>query len=243
MTERILRDIRFYEHMPGNYAGKFDGILGNVYQNTSDTEYIGQRIARKLNELNFVSGIFDHIYVCLSPSLEQNEMQVSETELDNRLKSVNYGVKPSIFNSLSDFAKDKWAKQSIFKALRFLFKSDGEKARLISQVEDLITKYNQEIQISYKSKETKSYKVDLSYQIKPNGQASKMLITYLNKKENTASHGSINLISYEDVYSLVDTITVNDNTLVLNPKKSNIAHILSSRYKTPLTIKIEELHS
>jgi hypothetical protein len=243
MTDRIIRDIRFYELRPENYSGQFDGTLGHVYESTPDIKHIGQRIARKLNELNFVSGIFDHVYVYLSPTLPDNEMKLQETELDERLKSVHYGVKPSVFNSLSESAKDKWAKEAAFKILYLLFHSDNLKTKTISEVETLINKYNQEIEIFYKTKETNAYKVDLNYQIKPNGNPSKILLTYLDKKENVKRHGKVDLIHHEDIYSLVDTISVKDNAIILNPKKSNIADLLAEKYKTPLTIDIGTLEN
>lgn len=159
-----------------------DGTLGHVYTSTPDIKHIGQRIARKLNELNFASGIFDHVYVYLSPTLADNEMKIQETEMDERLKSVHYGVKTSVFNSLSDPDKDKWAKEAAFKVLYLLFRTDNSKTKIISEVEALINKYNQEIEIFYKAKETNAYKVDLNYQIKPNGNPSRLLVTFLDEK-------------------------------------------------------------
>jgi hypothetical protein len=43
-TERIIKDIRYYEIKPKDFTGDFNGIIGNVYQITNS---IGQRIARK----------------------------------------------------------------------------------------------------------------------------------------------------------------------------------------------------
>jgi hypothetical protein len=37
-------------------------VIGNVYQITNGTNSIGQRIARKLNKCEFISGEFDHLY-------------------------------------------------------------------------------------------------------------------------------------------------------------------------------------
>lgn len=243
MTDRIIRDIRFYELRPANYSGQFDGTLGHVYKNTPDIKHIGQRIARKLNELNFVSGIFDHVYVYLSSTLPDNEMKIQETELDERLKSIHYGIKPSVFNSFSESDKDKWAKETAFKILYLLFQSDSTKTKMISEVETSIDKYKQEIEIFYKTKETTSYKIDLNYQIKPNGNPSRILLTYLDKKENVKRRGKVDLINHEDIYSLVDTISVKDNAIILKPKKSNIADLLAEKYKTPLTIDISTLEN
>lgn len=241
MTDRIIRDIRFYELRPDNFSGQFDGTLGNVYKCTTDTKQIGQRIARKLNELSFVSGIFDHVYIYLSPILLDNEMKIQETELDERIKSVHYGIKASVFNSLSESEKDKWIKETAFKVLFLLFKTDSIRTKTISEVEATINKYNSEIEIFFKTKETSAYKVELGYQITPGGNPSRITIKYLDKKENIKKHGSIDLLHYEDIYSLVDSITVNDNTIVLNPKKSVVAALLCEKYKTPLTLEINKL--
>lgn len=241
MTDRVIRDIRFYELRPENYSGQFDGTLGNVYNNTIDTKYIGHRIARKLNELNFVSGIFDHVYVYLSPMLAENEMKIQEMGLDERLKSVHYGIKPSVFNSLSEPEKDKAAKEIAFKVLYLLFPTDNINTKILSEVEALINKYNSEIEIYYKVKETNSYKVVINYQIRPDRKPSRIIIKYLDKKENKHTHSSIDLIHHEDIYSLVDSIVIKDNAIVLNPKKSNIADLLAEKYKMPLTIEIANL--
>jgi hypothetical protein len=57
------KDIRYYEIKPKDFTGDFNGIIGNVYQITNGTNSIGQRIARKLNKCEFISGEFDHIYI------------------------------------------------------------------------------------------------------------------------------------------------------------------------------------
>jgi len=242
MGDRIIRDIRFYEKKPENYTGQYDGTLGNVFKNTPDTKHIGERIARKLNELDFISGVFDHLYLYLSPTLSDNAIEIQKTEYDIRLKSVHYGIQPLDFNSLSEFNKDKWIKEAAFNVLYFLFRADNIKTKKIIEVETLIEKYNQEIEIYFKTKDTKAYKVDLSYQIKPNLKPSCILIKYFDKKTNAKKQGSINLNSYEDIYSLVDNVTVKNNLIVLNPKKSHITELLGDKfYKLPLTLELSEL--
>src|SRR5436190_1203761 len=57
MADRILRDIRFYESEKPNIEGQsMPNELGKLFIPTKDTNYIGQRIARKLNELKFTYG-------------------------------------------------------------------------------------------------------------------------------------------------------------------------------------------
>jgi hypothetical protein len=97
-TDRIIKDIRYYEIKPKDFTGDFNGIIGNVYQITNGTNSIGQRIARKLNKSEFISGEFDHIYITFTENIELGKIVGSEKFLDKRIKHVNYGIEPKAFN-------------------------------------------------------------------------------------------------------------------------------------------------
>ena len=73
-TNRIIKDIRYTEVKPKDFTGDFNGIIGNVYHITEETDSIGQRIARKLNEWEFISGEFDHIYINFSENLKYGKL-------------------------------------------------------------------------------------------------------------------------------------------------------------------------
>jgi hypothetical protein len=240
-TDRVIRDIRYYEIKPENYGGKFDGIIGNIYSNSRDTKYIGQRIARKLNEFEFVSGIFDHVYICLSPNLSEYEFRISDSEMDDRLKSVHCGMDPTVFNCLNESDKDKLITEITFKVLHLLFDAVTEKIEIISKVEYLLNKFGQEIEIFYKAKETKHHKIELSFQIRPNAETSKIILRLFDKIANTRKETYLDLFYYEDIYYLVDTISIKDDYIVLNPKKSYRATLATEKYTTPLMIDISKL--
>ena len=126
-TDRIIKDIRYYEIKPKDFTGDFNGIIGNVYQITDDTNSIGQRIARKLNEFEFISGEFDHIYINFTENLKLGNLVESEKILDKRIKYVDYGIEPKTFNSLTEFEKNQLVKDVTFKSLTLLFEKDNEK--------------------------------------------------------------------------------------------------------------------
>ncbi|QIH37299.1 hypothetical protein G7A72_00025 [Flavobacterium sp. Sr18] len=87
--ERVIKDIRFYKIKQKDFTGDFNGIIGNVYHITEDTNSIGQRIARKLNELQFISGEFDHIYINFTGNIKHGKLVESEKFLDKRIKYVD----------------------------------------------------------------------------------------------------------------------------------------------------------
>lgn len=231
MDNRVLKDIRYFEKKPDDYHDKFDGMIGNIYHNSPDTKYIGQRIARKLNEFGFVSGEYDHIYINLSQKLNDNEINESSIFLDKQIKYYDYGIKASVFNNLTDSEKDAKIKDITFKVLNWIYKNDDLKIQLIKNVMDLADKYDKCLLIKYITKETNQYRIDLSFQIRPNDDKSKLITEYTNKKENKTKQTITDILDYEDLYSLVDKVVIKDGLIIFQPKKSYHAELIAGKYK------------
>jgi hypothetical protein len=119
MSNRILKDIRYYESDKPNIEGQsMPGNLGKLFMPTTDTNYIGQRIARKLNELKYSLGEYDHIYINLTTIVEENQIQVSNRNIDKTIKYIDFGLNQSKFNSLTEQQKDDFIKSSTVDILR-----------------------------------------------------------------------------------------------------------------------------
>jgi hypothetical protein len=117
MNNRVIRDIRHYEQRPDNYTGKFDGILGNVYKVSFEIQCIGQRIARKLNELKFNTGGFNHLYISLTDKLANDSIVERDFEYDKQVKCFDFGQNVNEFNSLTDNEREKRINEITFKVL------------------------------------------------------------------------------------------------------------------------------
>ena len=242
MADRIIKDIRYYESNVANIDGNsMPHNLGQLFKPTSDTNYIGQRIARKLNELRFCYGEFDHIYINLTTFLPENDLVISNRNIDKRIKYIDFGLSMTNYNSLSDADKNQLLKSITLTILKHICLADNLNIKLVDEVELLLAKLDTEIQISYKTKETSNYKIDISYQINPSSSSTRAIVKYLDKKDNSTRQGFIPIQFYDDIYSLVDTITLKGNDLILNPKKSFRADIHNERYKTPIALKLSEL--
>jgi len=242
MDSRIIKDIRYYELKPDDYHGRFDGIPGNIYLTPPDSKYIGQRIARKLNELGFISGEFDHIYLNLSPRLKDGEIIESDVFLHNQIRHFNCGIKPDDFNNLTDEEKDLKIKSLTFQVLHLIYKNDDFKIQTINKVKDLIDKYGKHLIIKYTTKETGKYSIDLSFQIRPDNDKSKLIIEYTNKKDNCELQGTLDIFDYEDLYSLVDMVTLKGDLVIFQAKKSHLAELAAKRYSSPLNgIEIKKM--
>jgi|SRR3989339_319038 len=239
MADKIIKEIRYSESEIVNIEGNsLPGNLGKIYKAGFDIVAIGQRIARKLNELKFVSGEFDHIDINFTTVLQQDELTVSKRDVEKWLKYIDYGLSPCFFNAKTDSQKSDFIRNTTFNALKDIYFSDTEKLDTIAKVENLIHRFDTELRIHYKTKETSSYKIDISYQIKPNGGSSKAIVEYFDKKQNFKGQVFFDLHFYDDIYPLVDTISVKDNRVILSPKKSFRAEVYNERYKTPLQFTI-----
>ena len=242
MDSKIIKDIRYYELKPIDYQENYDGHLGNIYHDSPDTKYIGQRIARKLNEFGFISGEFDHIYINLSPILNENEINESDVFLDKRIKYFNCGVTTTVFNNLSEFEKDNKIKDITFNVLHWIYKTDDLKTHLINNVKNLLDKFDKHLSIQYKTHETASYRIDLSFQIRPETDKSKLIIEYINKKENNTLQDILDILDYEDLYSLIDKVSSKNGFIVFQPKKNHHAELVAAKYNSFMTgINLEEM--
>ena len=239
MADRILKDIRFYESDYENIDGQsMPHELGKIFHKPNDTNYIGQRIARKLNELKFTFGEFDHIYINLTTFLKENEIVVSTRNIDKRIKYIDFGFNSATVNSLSDKDRNDFIKATTFKLLKHI--STDTNLELVNKTESLISEFDTEIKIHFKSKETSSYKIDIYYQIAAAKNGTQAIIEYKDKKSNVCSFGNYKLQFYEDIYTLVDTINLADDNIILKPKKSFTANIHNERYKTPIELKLTD---
>ncbi|WP_264532371.1 hypothetical protein [Flavobacterium sp. N502540] len=239
MSDRILKDIRFYESEKQNIEGQsIPRQLGKLFVPTKDTNFIGQRIARKLNELKFTYGEFDHIYINLTTVLKENEIVVSNRNVDKRIKYLDFGINVEKLQSLSDSEKNSLIKSITFQALRKI--SNDLNLALVDQTEKLISELDTEIKIHFKTKETKSFKIDIYYQIEVKEIGTMAVIEYKDKKNNFCGSMNYKLQFYEDIYTLIDTISIAKGLITLKPKKSFTADLNNKRYETPIQLELSD---
>jgi hypothetical protein len=80
----------------------------------------------------------------------------------------------------------------------------------------LLNKFETEIEIDYKTKETNLYKIEICYQINQKKTLSK-LVKFFDKKKT--QHITYRFIFYEDIFSLVDKIEIKNGKIILLLRK------------------------
>lgn len=240
--QRVIKDIRIYESDKENIAGNsMPHDTGNIIKATPNMTFIAQRIARKLNEFKCSFGEFDHIYINLTAILEEDKMLFSSRKTLEWMQYIDVGINPSRFNALKDEEKEKYIQDLIFEVLYFIAKD--ELKIHIDKTKQLIEKYKHELKIHYKTKETKSYKIEIYYQICPNLEHSLGILEYGDKKSGFKGSVDFYLHFYDDIYPLIDTVSVKQDDVIMKPKKSFRAQMYNERYKVPLVFNLSSFVS
>ena len=243
---RILKDIRYYGGFTENVKGKpvITGI-GKILTPENKISHaipaIGQRIARKLNENNFISGIFDHVYINFTTTIPEGHINTSTKGYEERILYLDLGICADKIRNMTNNQKEEFIIQSTFRCLEYLYKDNKKKISMIKKVEDEIRKFGPQLEITYLIKETKAYTIKIYYKIKPDSDFSYAFIEYYDNKTDLRKRASIELRLYEDIYFLIDRVSVKEGRIVLSPKTSFTADIHNKRYTTPISIEISKM--
>ena len=101
-------------------------------------------------------------------------------------------------------------------------------------------RHRSQLEIVVKTKETSSYRVDVSFQILPRQEQSIAFVSYSDKR--TGQHGRTFLTKLrfaDDVYTLCGSITVRDNTITIKPRSSLRAATITKQYNVPIAVAVD----
>lgn len=210
MKNKTIIDIRYYE----TEKFQFDRSLNAI----------GERYARKLRELDFKTGSYDHIYINVMDTLQDGHVEVSTQE--DWYIYVNIGVSLNKFISLNSNEKHLFVIEMTTDVLRVLCERDGLDFEVVKKVKDMMQLDKTELEITHKVKETAKYKVVISYQIRPLNKASISFIEYTDKITGVSKKKVLTTLKmYEDIFYLVSSINVTKDVVALKPRVSSIAEI------------------
>ena len=230
-----FKDIRFFEIKPENFIGNFDGVLGNVYNDSIDSKNIGIRIAKKLNEHHFTFDDFDHLYVFLNPKISENK--IIETEIYDLgwNKDIYYGLDNVKFNDLNETQRNLKLEEIAFEILLELVSNDIEKLKIINLVQKEIAVNQTNTEILLREKTFKNISINLSFKIDPNGKKSVMIIRGSNNGSIICTK-IVELFHHEDVYYIVDKIKYDGNKIIIVSKKNIKSEIVTGKYQSPIIV-------
>ncbi|WP_146521554.1 hypothetical protein [Stieleria varia] len=235
---KLIADIRYYEN-PGRTE------FGNVRHDSLGTLYsipfrsfgaIGDRFACKLREREFTLPGFDHLYVILTPALPPGIAEPSTLNMDARIRYVDVGLVLDQWDSLDDDAKH----DHIVDLTSFAINAFDGTADTLANVAADLKRYRSKLEIIVKTKETSSYRVDVSFQIRPMQEQSIAFVSYTDKRAGQRGRTTLTkLQSANDVYPLCGSIAVRDNTITIKPRSSSRAATITDKYNVPLSVAVD----
>lgn len=243
MSLRIIKDIRVYEsEIPNIEGNSLPASLGTIYpmEMTRRLNCSIMRIVRKLNEYDLVTGDYDHIYINFTTLMKSREFSVSKRKIAKWMIYIDYGLDSDELLNLTEDEKIEFFINLIFDILEELFKNNESNLNIISKVKEQYFMYGTNLEIIHKRKETKTYKIIISYIIGQDDVGSYVNLEYINLKNNMQFKKKIiNLKRTFDVHYLIGSIVVKGQYVEIRPLNSAIAKVTNTRYETPIRICLD----
>jgi len=243
--EKSLVSIRYYASDSPNETGKsLPSSCSRFFEFPKLLHYWGARIATILGASGLSLGEFDHLYVNYTSAIPEGTMVFSDRTPEKWLRYIDYGVNFEILKSLNESELEKFVIGSTFECLDHLCNSNSEKNELIKRASNEVQNFGSEVELPVKAKNTKSYSVQVSYKLRPNGEASYGLVKYINHKTGaTFSKRFVDLKGPSDIFPLVGTISIKDEKILIKPRPSFKASLYTNSYQVPIEIDINEAAS
>lgn len=235
---KLIADIRFFESSSRTEFGSINhGSLGTLYPIPFRSfGAIGDRFACKLREYKFKLPGFDHLYIILSSSLPDGAAEPSTLDIDKRIRYVDFVQSPHAWQTLTEDSKHDLLIEFAAVALRLHSEDHG----ILDSVVQELKSHRSELEIVVKSKETRSYRVEVSYQIRPLQKQSVAFLSYLDKTSGQSGKVELaKLFTANDVYPLCGSISVANGTISIKPRPSFRATILTNKYDLPMSFAVE----
>ncbi len=239
---KLILDIRYFESEEPNEIGySLPTYIGSVFPFSKSAHATGDRIARKLREQGFITGDFDHLYLTYTTAFEEGKVALAGRP-GTWMKWVEYGASPATISSMSGDEKQAWLAETTFEALSLFCDRTPANTGILDSVHRLVRSKGSELMILHKEKDTKTYRVRVSYQIRPNGGKSVVWVEYLDKRNGRCGLKSpLELSSFTDILFLVGSVSVARGSVILKPRQSFKADVHTEGYSTPITVSVNEL--
>lgn len=241
-VEKTLRDIRYYASDEQNSSGNsLPSSCSRFFKFPKSMHYWGGRISQLVESQGLSLGSFDHLYVNFTSALEIEEIQFSERTIEDWMRYIDFGVCFDSLKALDEHELERFLINSTFKLLSFLCYGDKNKLEIIENAKEAVEEFGSEVELPVKLKETKSYKVSITYKLFPNNEGSYGILKYENLKSGESfKEKFIELKGPDDIFPLVGSIAIKDRKIIIKPRASFRAGLYTKSYSVPLEIDIGE---
>ena len=240
--EKKLIDIRYFaSDVPNSSGTALPSDCSRFFDFPKNLHSWGGRISRLVGSEGLSLGSFDHLYVNLTSGLQLEEIEFSERAPANWMRYIDYGVSFEALRDLEEIELERFVIETTFKLLAFLCDGDQDKRHIVETAKVAIEEFGSEIELPVKLKETKSYRVSITYKLRPNNRGSYGIVNYEDLKSGDSfKQKFVELKSPDDIFPLVGSIAVKAGQILIKPLTSFRAELYTNSYSFPLVIDIAE---
>lgn len=221
MSEKVIKDIRYFESSTANIAGNsLPTVVGELYDLPKGYVTIGEKFALLLRERAFLLTGYDHLYINLSTYLPDGESVLSERISEKWFRYLDYGLDPKRMNDLSDEEKMVLLIDVTCELLlRFCVKNEQDRTTIL-EVAELVRHGGEAVDIVFQSKKDKVVQVKVILNILNDGQC-KIFVCVEDYEGNTLVREQIALAEdLNQAAQYAGTILIRKNRVVIKPKNN-----------------------
>jgi len=208
----------------------FCGSRHSYLEKHEEAHAYGRRIAWFLNGEGFSLGAYQSLYLFFDPSLEPGTVQVTDRGGDWWQRYTDVGVSPK-FPNVPD--AEECVIRGTFKALMAI---RPDQTDVVRKADAIVREHGENLRFLLKRHESRKCTVDISFNIGAKPNPSYLFVTSIDKASGAYAEAEpVPLRFYAEAFDLAGTVKVND-FIAVEPNKSFRAQLITSRYKTPLTI-------
>jgi hypothetical protein len=231
-----LRDIRYFESAEVPPAGApMPRYASELFKLPKEAVALGQRVARKCEELGVSIGSADHLYVCFTPSLEEGALSFTDHAVEPWHRFVLCGLDRG-FNERSAQEQLQAVCGATFDAIAALAQAGAD--QLPSLQRDVVAK-GDALRVTLRTKQTKKYRVAVEQTVLVPPSPSQVFVRVEEIGTSKVLEVQVAEVRFhDDAPALVDRLAIVDEVLVIHPRKSFRAELVQRKYEVPLRVSL-----
>jgi len=230
-----LRDIRYFESTDGLLSGAMPSYASKVFDLPKEVVALGQRIARKCEEIGVSVGRADHLYVCFTPSVQEGALGHTDYAVEPWHRFILCGLECS-FNDRPPAEKLQAVCSATFNAIAALAEAGAER---LGWLREEVIAQGTALRVTLRKKETKKYRVVVEQTVAVFPSPSQVFARIEDVATSQVLEVQVAEVRFhDDAPSLVDRLAIVDEVLVIHPRKSFRANLVARDYDLPLRVDL-----
>lgn len=210
---------------------------GEVFDLPNEAVALGQRIGRKCEEIGVSIGSASHLYLCFTPGLPNGELRLTEYAVEPWHRFILSGLDQS-FNRLTVSERTRTVCDATFEAIGALAEAG---AQLLPQLRTDVSTQGEALRVTIRTKETRRYHIAVEQTVPVHPNPSHIIARIESRVTSKRLEVRVAEVPFhDDGPSLVDRIAVVDEVLVIYPRRSFRASLITREHELPLRVNLRE---